>query len=391
MCRILCSAARERPEDDLRCLPSRTRLEPAHRLGRLDHQIHEPAAIGAYRFLGLQREWIDPASDNLSEDFTLALANDPFWRRLPGPEAVDQVARWQPARRWLEELGIEHVDIDFVSIDGVVEPMYDGESNGIATMQFRHAAETLEAVFRALDPEERAVVVYLHNALQGAVTHALALATGRCTDLDFASGVGAAHGLIFKLPDMSGTDHSEAFAELKNYARSGLDYIAAYRVGSATERLLQILEADEGGTVEFKSTLRFDLKERKKNKALTDVVVKTVAGFVNTEGGTLLIGVADDGTVIGIDADEFDNNDAFLRHLYTSLTNAMGPSVTPLVNARIVDHRGASVALVECRRGTAPFRVKGKDGSEKFYARTGPATLALSDEQIEEWLQTHWK
>lgn len=252
MCRILCSAARERPEDDLRCLPSRTRLEPAHRLGRLDHQIHEPAAIGAYRFLGLQREWIDPASDNLSEDFTLALANDPFWRRLPGSEAVDQVARWQPARRWLEELGIEHVDIDFVSIDGVVEPMYDGESNGIATMQFRHAAETLEAVFRALDPEERAVVVYLHNALQGAVTHALALATGRCTDLDFASGVGAAHGLIFKLPDMSGTDHSEAFAELKNYARSGLDYIAAYRVGSATERLLQILEADEGGTVEFK-------------------------------------------------------------------------------------------------------------------------------------------
>ena len=55
--------------------------------------------------------------------------------------------------------------------------------------------------------------------------------------------------------------------------------------------------------VEFKSTARWNLKEECKDKRMEDAVVKTVAGFLNTDGGTLLIGVDDDRQVIGLTHD----------------------------------------------------------------------------------------
>ena len=46
--------------------------------------------------------------------------------------------------------------------------------------------------------------------------------------------------------------------------------------------------------MEFKSSARWNLKEKKEDKTIKEVILKTVAAFFNSEGGTLLIGVADD-------------------------------------------------------------------------------------------------
>ena len=48
----------------------------------------------------------------------------------------------------------------------------------------------------------------------------------------------------------------------------------------------EIIDRDEDFTVEFKSTARWDLREGRPNKAMEDAVVKTIAGFLNTDGGT---------------------------------------------------------------------------------------------------------
>ena len=65
--------------------------------------------------------------------------------------------------------------------------------------------------------------------------------------------------------------------------------------GAALRTVDEILANDEDFAVEFKSTARWDLREGKPNKAMEDAVVKTVAGFLNTDGGTLLIGVGPTG------------------------------------------------------------------------------------------------
>ncbi|MEM7009198.1 MAG: ATP-binding protein, partial [Thermodesulfobacteriota bacterium] len=65
--------------------------------------------------------------------------------------------------------------------------------------------------------------------------------------------------------------------------------------------LLALISHGESATAEFKSTFKWDLKESKPNKALEDVVLKTLAGFMNSQGGTLIIGVADDGQIVGLE------------------------------------------------------------------------------------------
>ena len=67
--------------------------------------------------------------------------------------------------------------------------------------------------------------------------------------------------------------------------------------------LAALCEAGESSSVEFKASLRWDLNERRVNKALERVVVKTIAGFLNGRGGTLLIGVDDAGAAVGLTDD----------------------------------------------------------------------------------------
>ncbi len=66
-------------------------------------------------------------------------------------------------------------------------------------------------------------------------------------------------------------------------------------------RAADLVRQQESKTLEFKSSLRWDLKnDQKDDKHITHASLKTIAAFLNTDGGDLLIGVADDGTVLGI-------------------------------------------------------------------------------------------
>ena len=57
------------------------------------------------------------------------------------------------------------------------------------------------------------------------------------------------------------------------------------------------------GKLEFKSTLEWDVREKKNNPQLINSSLKTIASFLNTEGGVLLIGVEDNGNIYGIEKD----------------------------------------------------------------------------------------
>src|SRR5690606_16553303 len=62
----------------------------------------------------------------------------------------------------------------------------------------------------------------------------------------------------------------------------------------------ELIDNDEDHAVEFKSTARWDLRENQPSKAIEDAIVKTVAAFLNTDGGTLLIGIGPDREVVGL-------------------------------------------------------------------------------------------
>ena len=65
-----------------------------------------------------------------------------------------------------------------------------------------------------------------------------------------------------------------------------------------------IIQQGEGPLLEFKSTFRWDIEQSRTNRLLEGVVLKSLAGFLNSKhGGTLLIGVADNGEIIGLEND----------------------------------------------------------------------------------------
>ena len=67
--------------------------------------------------------------------------------------------------------------------------------------------------------------------------------------------------------------------------------------------ILSLICKGESETLEFKSSLRWDMKNSKKDIKLEEVIIKTIAAFNNSEGGILLIGVGDDGSILGLDSD----------------------------------------------------------------------------------------
>ena len=167
------------------------------------------------------------------------------------------------------------------------------------------------------------------------------------------------------------------------------DYMRRHR------RAEELLRLDESKTLEFKSSLRWNLEEdRKDDKQVTHAVLKTVAAFLNTEGGDLLIGVADDRTVLGIAHDRLENDDKFMRHLAQVVRNGLGDRAGTCIDPRMQIVEGKSVCLVTCQHSPEPvyLRWRGLEKSERgdFFVRSGPGTVRLGETDAEQYVRTRF-
>ena len=116
-----------------------------------------------------------------------------------------------------------------------------------------------------------------------------------------------------------------------------------------------LIKQGESKTLEFKSTLRWNLNEdRKDDKHITHSALKTIAAFLNTEGGDLLLGVADNGAAVGIEHDRLDTPDKFMLHLTQVVRNGLGDRAGTCINPvmQIVD--STEVCVVSCQRSPEP-------------------------------------
>ncbi len=147
----------------------------------------------------------------------------------------------------------------------------------------------------------------------------------------------------------------------------------------------------ESAELEFKSSLRWDIRQQRTNKDLEGVIVKTVAAFLNMpHGGVLLVGVADDGTILGLEQDyqtlKSKNRDGFERHTYQLLLEAYGSDMAMLVRVGFEGIDGKDICRITAQPSHKPIYVEGR-----FYIRTGNATRELSARDSIEYTRTRWK
>lgn len=153
--------------------------------------------------------------------------------------------------------------------------------------------------------------------------------------------------------------------------------------------VLSIIKDGEGDRVEFKSSLRYDYHQESTNKSLEDVIVKTIAGFLNTNGGELLIGVDDKGNVLGLEQDYISfkkkNRDGFELRIYQMITNDIGIEFCSLVQTDFYDLDGKDVCVLRIGVAKSPAYVHSNQKTA-FYIRVGNSTKPLTIQEAVKYI-----
>lgn len=157
-----------------------------------------------------------------------------------------------------------------------------------------------------------------------------------------------------------------------------------------------LIAKGESEELEFKSSARWDIKENKLNKEMERVIVKTIAAFLNSEkGGTLLTGVDDNGTVIGLQHDyktlgKRQDRDGYENFLTTLLLDYFGKDCSPLIQITIRQLDGKDVCRITAKPSPKPIFVKDEKG-EHLFIRAGNSTRILSTREAIEYCKIRWK
>ncbi len=158
-----------------------------------------------------------------------------------------------------------------------------------------------------------------------------------------------------------------------------------------------LIAGGESGSLEFKQTMRWDTKLQNRSAELLGSCMKTVSAFLNSGGGTLLIGVADTGELKGLKDDlrDFSKNktvDGFELRFRDALSANLDPDPNQLVVLTFPYISGIQVCRVNVSRSPRPIFLATKGGAAEFFMRKGNASHPMANvRQACEYVHDHWR
>ena len=162
--------------------------------------------------------------------------------------------------------------------------------------------------------------------------------------------------------------------------------IASYLATVENTSTYRLIEQGENEHVEFKSTLRYNLFTKKPDKEIEYAALKSIAAFLNTSGGTLIIGVDDNKNILGLENDKFQDDDRMLLHLTKLIQHRIGIQHTRFVNAAIEESNGGKILRIDVKPASAPAYIA-HNNDEIFYIRTGPSTSQMKVSEIYDYIK----
>ncbi|MDE0509823.1 MAG: DUF262 domain-containing protein [Gammaproteobacteria bacterium] len=156
--------------------------------------------------------------------------------------------------------------------------------------------------------------------------------------------------------------------------------------------IVDLIKLGESYVLEFKSSLQWDALKNERNKALRHSSLKTINAFMNSEGGTLVIGVEDDGGIYGLDQDlslTHNSMDRFEQLFVSLIQESMGTTTAPHFRIRFESIDDKSVCVVDVDRSPEPVFMK-IDKGKTFYIRMGNTSRALDHEETLKYVEANW-
>jgi len=185
-------------------------------------------------------------------------------------------------------------------------------------------------------------------------------------------------------------DKSKIPAEISLKIIMGLANIVVSYIATAENiSTYRLIEQGENEHVEFKSTLRYNLFTKKPDKEIEHAALKSITAFLNSSGGTLIIGVDDNKNLLGLENDKFQDDDRMLLHLTKLIQQRIGIQHTRFINAAIEESNGGKILRIDVKPASVPAYIA-HNNDEIFYIRTGPSTSQMKVSEIYEYIQARF-
>jgi len=195
-------------------------------------------------------------------------------------------------------------------------------------------------------------------------------------------------------PDQDGDSPAFGFLEKTELDQLG-EYVnraIAHTANNGNLDLKDIISQGENEHVEFKSSIRFDYTGSE-DKSIKEVIARTIVGFLNSKGGILLVGVADNGLVTGIDRDiqtfSKKNRDSFQLELTNIVNLHIGVEHLSQIHIRFESVTNKLICIISIEKSPSPVFLKGDDS--KLWIRAGNSTRCLGVKAAMNYIATNWK
>jgi hypothetical protein len=161
-----------------------------------------------------------------------------------------------------------------------------------------------------------------------------------------------------------------------------------------TQPLIDLIAQGEGKYLEFKSSFLWDYQRGNANKQLHIPVLKNLTAYMNTHGGMVLVGVDDNGRILGLEPDwqqmKKPDADSWENTFNTAFSQMIGAEFRQYVDVHFQTIDNQTVAILVARPAASPVFLT-VNGKEEFYIKTGNATQPLSIRQANSYIQTHFE
>ena len=152
-----------------------------------------------------------------------------------------------------------------------------------------------------------------------------------------------------------------------------------------------LLHTNESHKLEYKSSMRWNMKKNEKDPSLEREIAKELCAFMNSGGGDLLIGVDDSGNPIGLEGDystfSHKGSDRFSQHVINLINKYLGKNANTHVTISFPQAEGHEIC--HCKIEAAPEPVHFKEDG-RFVVRTNNTCQTMNPKEAHDYISTHW-
>ncbi len=331
--------------------------------------------LSAPLLYAFQKDVFEKSGDPFPGDWTTLFPSDPF------------VTIKTSGKYNFQPVGPEDdlFSFAFISLSGLIRSINDFVNSTMSEVVVPETdehpfPELLRLSYARLTVEKKVVVQALSGIHHSGMVLPLLLISGVISPLEYSKGL-----IALKIRE------EQHISDLLPDLTRTLDYLECVEPElEPGKHISLIIKEGESDVIEFKSTFRWDIRAGKTNQAVERASLKTIAAFLNSNGGDLLIGVRDDGSIEGIETDKFVNDDKFLLHLWTLIRTCLGRDISPYIRTILEKTDDRTVCMVQCQRSNRPVFLRQPGFDEAFYIRVGPSSNAMDISEALKYIADHF-